>query len=113
MCVVEWAYRAIKKIKLNINPINQIFDIETELEYLTIEQDNLYAALMALRDFCHIDEVAPENVTPYNNMTLNPKQFYGLFNIVFDYAVCIGNATESLYHAVETYRTSEHASKNA
>ena len=98
---------------IDMNPINTIMDIEDEIGYLTTEQDKLYAALLALRDFCKIDEVDPENVTPLNNMTINPEQFYGLVNIVFDYAVCIGTATETLLRAVEKYRKSEHASKNA
>ena len=100
-------------MKIDIHPINQIMDIEDELGYLSTEHDKLYAALMALRDFCQIDEVDPERVTPLNNMTVNPEQFYGLVNIVFDYAVCIGDATKTLSHAVETYCIREHASKNA
>ena len=63
------------------------FDIEDKLLYLTVEHDKLYAALLALRDFCQIDEIDAENVTPLNNMTTNAKQFYSLNNIVFDYAV--------------------------
>ena len=100
-------------MKIDISPINQLMDIEDNLCCLSTEHDKLYAALMALRDFCGIDSVDPENVTAYNNMTINPKQLYGLIEIVFDYATNIGEETAKLYRAVETYRVTEHASKSA
>ena len=97
-------------MKANVEPIKSIMDIEDILGYLTCEYDKLTAALLALRDFCKIDSVDPENVTPYNNMTLCPEQFYGLNDIVFDYVHETQTTVTELYHAVEQYRIEQHKS---
>lgn len=90
-----------------MDKITSVFDIENELTYLDLEHQKLYAIIIALRDFCKIDDIDPERVTPYNNVSINPQQFYSLNNILLDIALSIQNATNDLLHAVEQYRIAQ------